>query len=116
MASHMATFYGHQVAQVNEELTPESSLDLTLAQNPRDENPKPREVRLCLEVNPPRAWYYCIFLNFHTLVILLQVDPASGDEPKIVYEGCYEIENTFIYAWSSIPGARQYRWLNDSIC
>jgi len=37
----MATFYGHQVAQVNEELTPESSLDLTLAQNPRDENPKP---------------------------------------------------------------------------
>jgi hypothetical protein len=32
-----------------------------------------------------------------TLVILLQVNPAFGDELEIVYEGCYEIEDTFIF-------------------
>ncbi len=34
------------------------------------------------EVEPPRAWYYQISPNSRTLVILLQVDPASGDKPK----------------------------------
>jgi hypothetical protein len=55
-------------------------------------------VRARIEVKPLRAWYYCIFLNFRTLVILLQVDPASGDEPKIVYEGCYETKDISIFA------------------
>jgi hypothetical protein len=41
MASHMATSYGPQVAQMNEELTSESSLDLMLMQHPHDENPAP---------------------------------------------------------------------------
>jgi hypothetical protein len=38
------------------------------------------------------------------MVILLQVDPASGDESKTVCEGCYETEDTSIFAWSSVPG------------
>jgi hypothetical protein len=53
-----------------------------------------------LEVDPPQTWYYRIFLNSCTLVILLQIDPAFGDEPETICEGYYEIENTFILAWS----------------
>ncbi len=68
------------------------------------------------EIDPPRAWYYRISPNFHTLVILLQVDPASSDEPKIVCEGCYETEDTFIFAWSSIFGVGRYHWLHGLIC
>jgi len=48
-------------------------------------------------------------------VILLQVDPAFGYEPETIYEGCYEIENTSIFAWSSIPGVGHYRWLRGPI-
>jgi hypothetical protein len=50
-------------------------------------------------------------LNFRTLVILLQVDLTFGDEPETVCEGCYEIENTSMFTWSSIPGIGHYRWL-----
>jgi hypothetical protein len=53
MMSGMATSYGLQVAQMNEEPTPESSLDLTLMQHPCDEDPKLREMRVRLKVNPP---------------------------------------------------------------
>jgi len=56
-----------------------------------------------LEVDPPQAWYYYVFPNFRTLVILLQVNLAFGDEPEIVCKGCYEIKDTSIFAWSSIP-------------
>jgi hypothetical protein len=115
MASHTAPSYGPQATQANEEPPSESSLNLTLTQHPRDEEGKPREVRAHLEVEPPRAWYYRISPNSHTLVILLQVDPASGDEPKIVCEGCYETEDTSIFAWSSVPGVGHYRWLRDPI-
>jgi hypothetical protein len=97
MASRMVTSYGPQVAQANEEPPPESSIDLTLTQHPCDEEPKPREVRARLEVEPPRAWYYRISPNSLTLVILLQVDPASGDEPETVCESCYETEDTSIF-------------------
>jgi hypothetical protein len=48
-------------------------------------------------------------------VILLQVDPVSGDALEIVYEGFYEIENTSIFAWSSIPGIGHYHLLHSSI-
>jgi len=72
-------------------------------------------VRARLEVELPRTWYYRISPNSHTLVILLQVDLASGDEPETVYEGCYETEDTSIFAWSSIPGVGHYRWLHDPI-
>ncbi len=48
-------------------------------------------------------------------MILLQVDPTFGDEPEIVCEGCYETEDTFIFAWSSVPGVGHYRWLHSSI-
>jgi hypothetical protein len=41
MVSHMATSYGPQVTQVNEESAPKSSLDLTLTQHPCDEDPEP---------------------------------------------------------------------------
>jgi len=83
MASRMVSSYGPQAAQANEEPLPESSLDLTLTQHPRDEELELREVRARLEVEPPRAWYYYISPNSRTLVILLQVDPASGDEPRL---------------------------------
>jgi hypothetical protein len=107
----MVTSYGPQVAQVNEEPPPKTSLDLTLTEHPCDEKPEPREVHARLEVKPLRASYYCISPNSRTLVILLQVDPASDDEPEIVCEGCYEIKNTYIFAWSSVPGVGHYHWL-----
>ncbi len=116
MASRMVSSYGSQAAQANEEPPPESSLDLTLTQHPCDEEPELREVRARLEVEPPRAWYYRISPNSRTLVILLQVDLASGDEPKTVCEGCYETEDTFIFAWSSVLGVGHYRWLRGPIC
>ncbi len=53
MALHTITSYGPQAAQANEEQPPESSLDLTLTQHPRDEESEPREVLACLEVEPP---------------------------------------------------------------
>ncbi len=90
-------------------------LDLTLTQHPRDEEPEPREVRAHLEVELPRAWYYGISPNSRTLVILLQVDPASGDKPETVCEGCYKTEDTSIFAWSLVPGVGHYRWLRGSI-
>ncbi len=64
-----------------------------------------------LEVDPLRAWYYHIPLNSHTLVILLQIDPASNDEPEIVCESCYETKDTSIFALFSIFGIGHYRWL-----
>jgi hypothetical protein len=48
-------------------------------------------------------------------MILLQVNPAFGDEFETVYEGCYEMENTSIFAWSSIPNVGHYRWLHGPI-
>jgi hypothetical protein len=100
---------------MNEESASESSLDLMLMQHPRDEDIAPREVRIRLEVNPPRAWYYRIYPNSRTLVILLQVNPVSGNEPETIYEGYYETENTSIFAWSSVPGVGHYRWLRGLI-
>jgi hypothetical protein len=55
MASRMVASYGPQAAQANEEPPPETSLDLTVTQYPRDEELAPREVRVRLEVKPPRA-------------------------------------------------------------
>jgi len=112
----MATSYKPQVVQMNEEPVLESSSDLTLTQHPCDEDPELREVCACLEVDPPGAWYYCISPNSRTLVILLQVDPASGDEPETIYEGCYKIEDTSIFTWSSILDVGHYRWLRSPIC
>jgi hypothetical protein len=108
MASCMTPSYWPQAAQMNEESTSESSLDLTLTQHPCDEDPESRKVRACFEVDPLRAWYYRVFLNSRTLVILLQIDLASDDEPEIVCEGCYETEDISIFAWSSIPSVGHY--------
>jgi len=69
-----------------------------------------------LEINPPQAWYYCISLNSRTMVILLQADPTSGDELETIHESWYEIEDTSIFTWSSIPGVGHYRWLHGPIC
>jgi hypothetical protein len=88
---------------------------LTLTQHLHDEDPEPQKVRPHFEVEPPRAWYYCISSNSCTLVILLQVDPAFGDEAEIVYKGFYEIEDISIFAWSSIPSIGHYCWLRDPI-
>jgi hypothetical protein len=111
----MVMSYGPQATQVNEEPSPESSLNLTLTQHPYDEDPEPREVQARLEVEPLRARNYHSSSNSCTLVILLQFDPAFGDEPKTVSEGCYETEDNFIFAWSSIPDIRHYHWLHGSI-
>jgi hypothetical protein len=115
MALRTTTSYGPQAAQADEEPPSESFLDLTLTQHPRNEEPEPREVCARLEVEPPRAWYYRISPNSRNLVILLQVDPASGDEPETIYEGCYETEDTSIFVWSSVPGVGQYRRLRGPI-
>jgi len=111
----MATSYGPQATQVNEESPSESSLDLALMQHPHDENLGPRKVHVRFEVELLRTWYYCISPNSRILVILLQIDPNSGDEPKIVCEGCYETEDTFIFAWSSILDIEHYCWLHGPI-
>jgi hypothetical protein len=55
MASHMATSYEPQVMQMNEDLAPKSSLDLTLMWHLRDEDPTSREVCIHLEVDSPWA-------------------------------------------------------------
>jgi hypothetical protein len=55
MALRTVTSYGPQATQADAELPSESSLDLTLTQHPRDEEPEPREVRARFEVEPPRA-------------------------------------------------------------
>jgi hypothetical protein len=115
MAWRTTTSYGPQAALMNEELPSKSFLDLTLTQHLRDEEPEPQEVRARLEVEPLRAWYYRISPNSRTIVILLQVDPASGDEPEIIYEGCYETKNTSIFTWSLVPDIRHYRWLRGPI-
>jgi hypothetical protein len=109
------TSYEPQAVQANEKPPPKSSLDLTLTHHPRDEKLEPRKVRIRLEVKSPQAWYYCIFLNLHTLMILLQVDPASNDEPETVCEGYYETENTSIFAWSLVPDVRHCHWLRNLI-
>jgi len=49
-------------------------------------------------------------------VILLQIDPTSSDELEIVYEGCYETKNTFIFTWFSIIGIGHYCWLRGPLC
>ncbi len=72
-------------------------------------------MRAHLEVEPLQAWYYHISPNFRTLVILLQVDPASGDEFKTICEGYYETEDIFIFVWSSILRVGHYRWLRGPI-
>jgi hypothetical protein len=110
----MVTSYKPQTTQTNQELPSESFLNLTLTQHPRDEEPEPREVRAHLEVEPLQAWYY-ISPNSRTLVILLQVDPTFGDEPETVYEGCYEIEDNSIFAWSLVPGVGHYHCLQGPI-
>jgi hypothetical protein len=48
-------------------------------------------------------------------VILLQVDPAFSDEPKTIYEGCYETKDISIFAWSSIFSVGHYHWLRGLI-
>ncbi len=48
-------------------------------------------------------------------MILLQVDPTSSDKPKIVYEGCFEIEYTSIFAWFLVPSIGHYYWLRGPI-
>ncbi len=45
-------------------------------------------------------------------MVLLQVDFVFDDELEIVYEGFYEIEDTTIFAWSSILKVWHYHWLH----
>jgi hypothetical protein len=72
-------------------------------------------MRLYFKVEHLWAWYYENFPNFHTLVILLQVNLTFNNELATMYEGFYEIKNTLIFAWSSIPNIGHYHWLGISI-
>ncbi len=72
-------------------------------------------MRTHLEIKPPQTWYYRIFPNSHTLVILLQIDLTSGDEHETICEGCYETKDTFIFTRFLIPGVGHYRWLRNPI-
>jgi hypothetical protein len=116
MALRMTTSYRLQAAQMNEELPRESSLNFTLTHHFHDEDPKPEEMCPHLEVEALQTWYYCIFSNFGTLVILLKVDPIFGDELEIVCKGFYKTKDTCIFAWSSIPDIRHYCWLRGLTC
>ncbi len=49
-------------------------------------------------------------------MILLQIDPISGDEPEIVCKGFYKTKDTSIFAWSPIPSVGHYHWLRGPIC
>jgi hypothetical protein len=71
---------------------------------------------LVLKLNPLELGSILFFLNSHTLVILLQVDPTFGDKPEIVCEGCYKTKDTSIFTWSSVLSIRHYRWLHGLIC
>ncbi len=71
-------------------------------------------MRNCFKIEPLQAWYYHISPNSH-LVILLQVDPISGDESKTICEGCYKTKDTSIFAWFSIFDIGHYRWLHGPI-
>jgi hypothetical protein len=51
MALHMVTSYMPQVALMNDELPPKSSLDLTLTQHPCDEKLELRKCALVLKLN-----------------------------------------------------------------
>jgi hypothetical protein len=46
---------------------------------------------------------------------MLQIDPVFGDELKIVYESCYKIKDTSIFAWSLILDVGHYHWLQGPI-
>ncbi len=72
-------------------------------------------MRTRLEIEPLRARYYRISPNSRTLVILLLVNPTSGDEPKTICESCYETKDTSIFTWSSVPGVGHYCWLHGLI-
>jgi hypothetical protein len=78
-------------------------------QHPRDGKPEFRRMRVRFEVTPPWTWYYRISPNSCSLVILLKVNPAFGDEPKIVCEGCYETEDISILAQFSLLDVGHYR-------
>jgi hypothetical protein len=83
----MTTSYGPQTAQMNEKLLQKSSLDLTLTQHLCDEDPESQKVRPHFKIEPLQAWYYCISLNFCTLVILLKINLASNDELETISKG-----------------------------
>ncbi len=55
------------------------------------------------------------FFEFLHLSDLVTVDPAFGDEPKTICEGCYETEDTSIFAWFLVPDVGNYRWLRNPI-
>jgi hypothetical protein len=76
-------------------------------------NPNLERCALILKSNPLESLLY--FVEFRTQVILLQVDPASSDEPETVCEGCYETKDISIFAWSLVPDVRHYRWLRGPI-
>jgi len=64
MVSHMATSYEPQTTKVNEELAPETSLNLTLTQRPHDEDPKPQRCVLVLKLNPFKLGIIASFQTF----------------------------------------------------
>jgi hypothetical protein len=55
-----------------------------------------------------------VLLNFSELSYLCDFVTTwlhSNDELETIYEGFYEIEDTLIFAWSSIPNVGHHCWL-----
>ncbi len=52
-----------------------------------------------LRLNPFEIGIIVFLRTFTPWVILLQIDPASSDEPETVYESCYKTKDIFIFAW-----------------
>ncbi len=48
-------------------------------------------------------------------MILLQIDPASGDKLETICEGCYETKDISIFAWFLVLDVRHYPWLRSPI-
>jgi hypothetical protein len=74
-------------------------------------NPNFERCALVLKSNPlepstivfrwtPAPWWSCS-----------KSTPLPVTNLKLFVKGCYETENTFIFAWSLVPGVGHYRWL-----
>jgi len=47
----------------------------------------------------PSSFILSIFFNFDILLIILQINHAYVDVPKIIYEGIYKTNETLIFTW-----------------
>jgi hypothetical protein len=76
----------------------------------------PTSISVCSSLSwTPSGLVFHISPNSRTLVILLQVNLAFGDELEIVCEGFYDTGDTSIFAWSLVLSVGHYHWLRGPI-